>query len=61
LIRAVDEPRPSLTQEEALRNAPDALDGHFRVPGAEGGYQDDFTNIDTSDILTLVERIKDEA
>ena len=27
-----DEPRPSLTREEALANAPDAADGAFRVP-----------------------------
>lgn len=27
-----DEPRASLSQEEALRNAPDAVDGYFRVP-----------------------------
>ena len=28
-----DETRASLTAEEALRNAPDGLDGQFRVPG----------------------------
>ena len=27
-----DEPRPSLPLEEALANAPDPADGHFRVP-----------------------------
>ncbi len=27
-----DEPSPSLSQEEALRNAPDRSDGYFRVP-----------------------------
>jgi aspartyl-tRNA(Asn)/glutamyl-tRNA(Gln) amidotransferase subunit C len=27
-----DEPRPSLTREEALANAPDAAEGAFRVP-----------------------------
>lgn len=27
-----DEPRPSLTQAEALSGAPDAEDGRFRVP-----------------------------
>jgi aspartyl-tRNA(Asn)/glutamyl-tRNA(Gln) amidotransferase subunit C len=27
-----DEPRPSLTREEALANAPDPADGAFRVP-----------------------------
>ncbi|MFH1610181.1 MAG: Asp-tRNA(Asn)/Glu-tRNA(Gln) amidotransferase subunit GatC [Candidatus Bipolaricaulota bacterium] len=27
-----DEPTPSLPREEALRNAPDVQDGHFRVP-----------------------------
>ena len=30
-----DEPRPSLSREEALANAPDPVDGAFRVP-AEG-------------------------
>jgi aspartyl-tRNA(Asn)/glutamyl-tRNA(Gln) amidotransferase subunit C len=29
---AEDEPRPSLPRDEALVNAPDAADGHFRVP-----------------------------
>ena len=29
-----DEPRPSLSREEALANAPDAADGAFRVPAA---------------------------
>jgi aspartyl-tRNA(Asn)/glutamyl-tRNA(Gln) amidotransferase subunit C len=28
-----DEVRPSLTQEEALSNAPDKKDGYFRCPG----------------------------
>ena len=28
-----DEPRAGLTAEEALRNAPDGLEGQFRVPG----------------------------
>lgn len=32
-----DEPRPSLPAEEALANAPDAGDGHFRVPKVIGG------------------------
>ena len=27
-----DEPRPSLSRDEALANAPDAADGAFRVP-----------------------------
>ena len=27
-----DEPRPSLTRDEALANAPDAREGAFRVP-----------------------------
>jgi aspartyl-tRNA(Asn)/glutamyl-tRNA(Gln) amidotransferase subunit C len=27
-----DEPRPSLDREEALREAPEAVDGHFSVP-----------------------------
>jgi len=27
-----DEPKPGLTQEEALANAPDTARGHFRVP-----------------------------
>ncbi len=30
-----DEPAPSLTQEEALANAPDAEAGFFRVPARE--------------------------
>lgn len=30
-----DEPRPSLTQEEALANAPAAVDGFFRVPSIQ--------------------------
>ena len=29
-----DEPRPSLTHEEAFANAPDRDDDHFRVPPA---------------------------
>jgi aspartyl-tRNA(Asn)/glutamyl-tRNA(Gln) amidotransferase subunit C len=29
---AADEPRPSLTREEALANAPDPAEGSFRVP-----------------------------
>jgi len=34
LVNALDEdePRPSLTREEALANAPDAREGAFRVP-----------------------------
>jgi aspartyl-tRNA(Asn)/glutamyl-tRNA(Gln) amidotransferase subunit C len=31
-VWAEDAPRPSLTREEALANAPDAADGAFRVP-----------------------------
>ena len=31
-VWAEDEPRPSLTAEEALANAPDPEDGAFRVP-----------------------------
>jgi aspartyl-tRNA(Asn)/glutamyl-tRNA(Gln) amidotransferase subunit C len=31
-VWAEDEPRPSLPREEALANAPDPADGHFRVP-----------------------------
>lgn len=27
-----DEPKTTITQEEALKNAPDKQDGHFRVP-----------------------------
>ncbi len=27
-----DEPKQSITQEEALKNAPDQQDGHFKVP-----------------------------
>lgn len=30
-----DEPRPSLSQEEALANAPAAVDGSFRVPAIQ--------------------------
>jgi len=30
-----DEPRPSLSQEEALANAPAAVDGFFRVPAIQ--------------------------
>lgn len=30
-----DEPRPCLTQEEALANAPAAFDGMFRVPSIQ--------------------------
>jgi len=30
-----DEPRPSLAQEEALANAPAAMDGFFRVPSIQ--------------------------
>jgi len=30
-----DEPRPCLTQEEALANAPAAVDGFFRVPSIQ--------------------------
>jgi aspartyl-tRNA(Asn)/glutamyl-tRNA(Gln) amidotransferase subunit C len=30
-----DEPRPGLTQEEALANAPAAQDGFFRVPSIQ--------------------------
>jgi aspartyl-tRNA(Asn)/glutamyl-tRNA(Gln) amidotransferase subunit C len=33
---AEDEPRPSLTQEEALANAPDPAEGSFRVPAVGG-------------------------
>ena len=29
-----DEPRPSLSRDDALANAPDAADGAFRVPAA---------------------------
>jgi aspartyl-tRNA(Asn)/glutamyl-tRNA(Gln) amidotransferase subunit C len=31
-VLAADEPRPSLSQEEALANAPDPEDGFFGVP-----------------------------
>lgn len=31
VLRA-DEPRPSLTRDRALENAPDTVDGAFRVP-----------------------------
>lgn len=30
-----DEPRPGLSQEEALANAPAAVDGFFRVPAIQ--------------------------
>lgn len=30
-----DDPRPCLTQEEALANAPAAVDGFFRVPSIQ--------------------------
>ena len=30
-----DEPRPSLSQEEALANAPAKVDGFFRVPAIQ--------------------------
>jgi len=33
-VWAEDEPRPCLTVEEALGNAPDPEDGSFRVPAA---------------------------
>ena len=33
-VWAEDEPRPCLTIEEALANAPDREDGSFRVPAA---------------------------
>ncbi len=33
---AEDEPRPSLSREEALGNAPDPSDGAFRVPAVGG-------------------------
>ena len=33
-VWAEDEPRPCLTVEEALANAPDREDGSFRVPAA---------------------------
>jgi aspartyl-tRNA(Asn)/glutamyl-tRNA(Gln) amidotransferase subunit C len=32
-----DEPRPSLSREEALANAPDPVDGAFRVPALGSG------------------------
>ena len=33
-VWADDEPRPSLSLEDALANAPDPADGSFRVPAA---------------------------
>jgi len=33
---AEDEPRPSLPREDALANAPDPVDGQFRVPAVGG-------------------------
>lgn len=35
-----DETRPSLSQEEALRGAPEAVDGFFALPEQEGGEED---------------------
>ena len=35
-----DEARPSLSQEEALRGAPAAVDGFFALPEQEGGEED---------------------
>ena len=32
-----DEPRPSLSREDALANAPDPADGAFRVPAVGSG------------------------
>jgi aspartyl-tRNA(Asn)/glutamyl-tRNA(Gln) amidotransferase subunit C len=32
-----DEPRPPLSREEALANAPDPVDGAFRVPAVGSG------------------------
>jgi aspartyl-tRNA(Asn)/glutamyl-tRNA(Gln) amidotransferase subunit C len=36
-VWAEDEPRPSLSREDALSNAPDPADGAFRVPAVGGG------------------------
>src|SRR3954454_10394228 len=36
-VWAEDEPRPSLSREAALANAPDPADGAFRVPAVGGG------------------------
>jgi aspartyl-tRNA(Asn)/glutamyl-tRNA(Gln) amidotransferase subunit C len=33
-VWAADEPRPSLSLEDTLANAPDSEDGYFRVPAA---------------------------
>jgi aspartyl-tRNA(Asn)/glutamyl-tRNA(Gln) amidotransferase subunit C len=33
---AEDEPRPSLARDDALANAPDPVDGQFRVPAVGG-------------------------
>ncbi len=35
-VWAQDEPRPSLSREDALANAPDPEDGSFRVPAVGG-------------------------
>ena len=35
-VWAPDEPRPSLSREDALANAPDPADGAFRVPAVGG-------------------------
>jgi aspartyl-tRNA(Asn)/glutamyl-tRNA(Gln) amidotransferase subunit C len=34
-VWADDEPRPSLSREDALANAPDPADGAFRVPSVQ--------------------------
>ena len=35
-VFGADEPRPSLSREDALANAPDPADGAFRVPAVGG-------------------------
>jgi aspartyl-tRNA(Asn)/glutamyl-tRNA(Gln) amidotransferase subunit C len=35
-VWGADEPRPSLSREEALANAPDPVEGAFRVPAVGG-------------------------
>jgi aspartyl-tRNA(Asn)/glutamyl-tRNA(Gln) amidotransferase subunit C len=35
-VWGADEPRPSLSPEDALANAPDPVDGAFRVPAVGG-------------------------
>ena len=38
-VWGADEPRPSLARDDALRNAPDAAEGAFRVPAVGGAEE----------------------